>query len=146
MFKYVLIWTISTLGSTAAVPVALAHSLARLGSCQLGSCYIISRLWCYIKTAWLPCCVTQHGPSLSPSVCILDLQNKCANTHTHTNQCWGVNTVKLTLALSHSPKMCYLTDGCGRLWPKLNTPERDTAWVCVWLCVWTELSSGTQAE
>ena len=44
------------------------------------------------------------------------------HTHTHTRYCVGRGR-----ALS-KPKICYLTDGCGRLSLRLNAPER-----AVWL-------------
>lgn len=61
---------------------------------QLGSSYIISRLWCYIKDAWLSCCLTQRGPPVWVELLLERGPNAQTRTQTHT--CYRVNAVELS--------------------------------------------------
>lgn len=71
---------------------------------QLSSSYIISRLWCCIKDAWLSRCLTRHGPPVCVRVRagrharVAELwkgQTRMhANTHSHTWYC--VSAVELS--------------------------------------------------
>lgn len=85
---------------------------------QLGSSYIISRLWCYIKDAWLSCCLTQRGPPVWVEL----LLERGPNTQTRTD----THVIVWMRSSSLKAEICYLTDGCGRLSLRLNAPERDT--------------------
>lgn len=54
---------------------------------QLGSSYIISRLWCYIKDAWLSCCLTQRGPPVWVELLLERGPNTQTRTDTHMLSC-----------------------------------------------------------
>jgi len=99
-------------------------------------------------SAWAPCLCACVCVCVCVCVCACACVCVRAGERARVADCWKGQQAhtwpllcECSFELSSEPEMCYLTDGCGRLSPRLNGPERDGE-----RAVWLDGDSGLDGQ